>query len=107
MASKAPGGTHPAGGSDVNAQIIAVLAEGALSTKQIANELGLNARSVYSRCKRLEEKGLLRSKLVAGRGPMYCVDEDEVVDRSKYEHCKQEEHELRPIDTTERVWSLP
>ena len=106
MASKTRRGATR-GGGDVNSQIIAALNEGGLSTKRLASELGADPRNIYSRCKRLEEKGSLKSKLVVGRGPMYCVDEDKVVDRTEYEHCKEEEHDMRPIDTTERVWSLP
>lgn len=95
------------GGPDVNERILAALSEGALSTKQLASELGVVHGSVYSRCKRLEDKGLLKSKLTSGHGALYCIDDGKVVSRSEYERCKEEEHELRAIDTEERVWSLP
>jgi len=94
-------------GVDVNDSILTALKEGALSTKQLAAELGLAHGNVYSRCRRLEEKGLLKSKLTSGSGALYCIDDDKVVSRSEYERCKEEEHELRAIDTQERVWRLP
>jgi len=107
MASRKRRKSSNAADTDVNAQILAVLKEGALSTKQLALELGVAHATIYRRCRRLEERGLLKSKLAVGRGPMYCVDEDKVVDRSTYERCKEEEHDLRPIDKNERIWSLP
>lgn len=93
--------------ADLNAQILMVLKESELSTKQLASELGVASTSIYSRCKRLEAKGQLKSKLVSGHGPMYCIDDDKVVDLSEYDKCKEEEHELRPTDKNERIWRLP
>lgn len=94
------------GGTDINERILAILREGSLSTKMLATELGLAHGSVYSRCRRLEDKGLLKSKLTSGHGALYCIDDAKVVDRAEYERCKEEEHELRAIDTEERVWSV-
>ncbi len=94
------------GGIDVNAQIVQVLKAGSLSTKRIAAELGVEHSSVYSRCRRLESKGQLKSKLTRGAGALYCIDDDKVVSRSEYEKCKEEQHELRVIDTEERIWSV-
>lgn len=105
MASK-KSSSRSRGGGDVNAQIVEVLKDGPLSTKRIAAELRLEHSSVYSRCRRLEDKGQLKSKLTRGSGALYCIDDDKVVSRSEYERCKEEEHELRAIDTQERVWSL-
>lgn len=91
---------------DVNAQIVEVLKAGPLSTKRIAAEIGIEHSSAYSRCRRLEDKGQLKSKLTPGNGALFCIDDDKVVSRSEYERCKDEEHELRAIDTEERIWSL-
>lgn len=106
MASKKAKARGSSGASDVTARILAGLKESPLSTKALALELGLAHTSVYSRCRRLEDKGFLKSKLTSGSGALYCIDDDKVVDRAEYERCKEEEHELRAIDTVERVWSL-
>lgn len=106
MASKKASTQHSSGGTDVNARILAILKESSLSTKALALELGLAHTSVYSRCRRLEDKGFLKSKLTSGSGALYCIDDNKVVDRAEYDRCKEEEHELRAIDTVERVWSL-
>lgn len=94
------------GRSDVNVHIVEVLKAGPLSTKRIAAELGIKHSSAYSRCRRLEDKGQLKSTLTRGSGALYCIDDDKVVSRSEYERCKEEEHELRVIDTEERIWSV-
>jgi transposase-like protein len=106
MASKKAKARGSSGGTEVKARILAILKERALSTKALALELGLAHASVYSRCRRLEDKGFLKSKLTSGSGALYCIDDDKVVDRAEYERCKEEEHELRAIDTVERVWNL-
>ena len=95
------------GGSDAVAQILEVLKDGPLSTKRIAAALALPHAGVYSRCRRLEDKGKLKSKLSRGSGALFCIDDDKVVSRAEYERCKEEDHELRAIDTEERIWSLP
>jgi len=94
------------GKKDPNATIMEALEEGELSTKALAAEVGLSKQSVYSRCRKLEEKKLLKSKLKHGHGPMYCVDEDKVITRLEYDRCREEEHDLRPIAGVERFWSL-
>jgi DNA-binding CsgD family transcriptional regulator len=93
--------------NEKTAQILTLLKEGPLATKAIALALGLKHESVYSRCQRLEAKGQLKSDLVRARGAMYCVDDDKVVIGSEYQHCKAEDHDLRPTTVPERIWQLP
>ena len=92
---------------DIDQLILAALTEGPLSTKQLAAELGLARGTIYNHCRGLDGKRLLASKLAPTRGPMYCLDEQKAVDRTQYDNCVAEEHDLRPIDLDERVWSLP
>ena len=106
MASK-KSSSRQAATADVNTRILELLKDGPLSTKRIATELGVQHTSVYSRCRRLQDKGQLTSKLTRGPGPVYCIDDDKVVSRGEYERCKEEDHELRSIDVDERIWSLP
>ena len=107
MATKGKKRRSPPRTGDVNAAILEALKDGELSTKMLAAELGIAHQSVYSRCRRLAAKDLLKSMLKRGHGPMYCVDEDKVVTRIEYDRCRAEEHDLRPIESVECFWSLP
>ena len=93
--------------ANVNDRIRASLADGPLSTRQLANALGLEHGSVYGRCRRMEESGILTSKLATAGLLLYCVDDGKVVERSDYETCKEENHDLRAFNSEERIWSLP
>ncbi len=90
---------------EVDALILNTLAESALSTAALARELAEEPRYVYSRCKRLEQKGLVKSKLSYGR-TLYCVDDEKVVTRLEYETCNADGHDLRTVSYPERFWRL-
>lgn len=106
MSSKGMRGGAPHAPRDVNVEILKALEDGELSTKALAAELGTSNQSMYSRCQRLENKGLLKSKLKHGHGPMWCVDENRIITRLEYDRCREEEHDLRPVAGVERFWSL-
>lgn len=90
---------------EVDASILNALADGAMSTAAIAREVGEPPRYVYSRCKRLEQQGRIKSKLSYGR-TLYCVDDETVVTRLEYETCNVEGHDLRTVTYPERFWRL-
>ena len=90
---------------EVDASILAALAEGAMTTAALAREVGEESRYIYSRCKKLEQKGLITSKLSYGR-TLYCIDDEKVVTRLEYETCNAEGHELRTTSYAERSWRL-
>lgn len=104
MAAKRGSSSKKRGGGD---DIVSALQTGPLSTTALADTLGLVRASVYSRCRRLETKGMLVSQLASAGLLLYCVDDRRVVTGADYETCKEEGHDLRAFDNEERIWSLP
>jgi hypothetical protein len=91
---------------DVNAQICIALRDGPMATRDLAAALGLAHGTVYRRCCKLEEKGTLKSRLEVRDGPMYCLDERKAITRADYDHCREDDHDLRPMQKDVRVWEL-
>ncbi len=91
---------------DVNEQIRVALRDGPMSTHDLAAALALDHGKVYRRCCKLEEEGMLKSRLEVMDGPMYCVDEHKAITRADYEHCREEDHALRPMHKDVRIWEL-
>jgi hypothetical protein len=94
-------------GTRTREDILAALREAPLSTTALADQLAQVRARVYSRCRRLEAKGLLKSHLASAGLLLYCVDDRRVVTGADYQTCKDEGHDLRAFDNEERIWSLP
>jgi hypothetical protein len=90
---------------EVDASILTALAEGVMTTAALAREVGETSRYIYSRCKRLEQRNVIPSKLSYGR-TLYCVDDEKVVTRLEYDTCHAAGHELRTTTYAERSWRL-
>lgn len=87
-------------------RILGALKSHTIPTQQLAVDLNENAKRIYSRCRRLEEEGSLKSDLVRGKRLLYCVDHQQVVTPDIYDTCREDGHELRSFQIKERVWSL-
>ena len=76
-----------------------------MTTAAVADQVSDDPRRVYRDCRRLEEFGWLRSRLVRGeRRLLFCLDCKTVVTNETYAECRG--HDLRPFFPRVREWRL-
>ena len=93
--------------SDLDKKILNAQKSGSMSTRNLADDLGVDKARIYRRCRWLEKSGLLKSSIEQGNIMLlYCIDCGKVVTREDYEDCKNEDHDLRSFYIKIRIWSL-
>ncbi|HYU35105.1 MAG TPA: helix-turn-helix domain-containing protein [Thermoanaerobaculia bacterium] len=90
--------------NQIEAAILEALAGGPQATTELAATTGEDSQAIYRRCRRLAERGMVRSAGKIRHPLTFCIECQVAVTRDNY--AEHEDHELRRSGYEVCVWEL-